>query len=177
MNAPAAANLFAVLALAAAAMAVTAVVFRIRGRVLLDEQGSLAVAAAIAVGATAGSLIMSDVFHFEPCLLCWWQRTLMYSSAVVLTLAAVRRDLSVRPYVIALTAPGAMVGAWQVVTQRIPTVTGSTACDPDNPCSVIWVEGLGFATIPTMACIGFLSIIAILVAAPGTDAAPSSSHR
>lgn len=166
MNAPDAANLFAVLAIAAALMAVTAVVFRIRGRVLLDRHTSLVVAAAIAVGATAGSLVMSDVFHFEPCLLCWWQRILMYPSAIVLTLAAVRRDFAVRPYVLALAAPGALIGAWQVVTQRIPTITGSTACDPENPCSLIWVEGLGFATIPTMACIGFLSIIAILVTAP-----------
>lgn len=166
MNAPAAANLFAVLAIAALAMAVTAVVFRLQGRVLLDRHASLVVAAAIAVVATAGSLVMSDVFHFEPCLLCWWQRILMYPSALILTLAAVRRDYSVRPYIIAMATTGAMVGTWQTITQRFPTITGSTACDPDNPCSLIWVEGLGFATIPTMAVIGFVSIIAILAAAP-----------
>lgn len=170
MTAPDAANLFAVLAIAAAAMAITAVVFRVQDRVLLDRHASLVVAAAIAVGATAGSLVMSDVFHFEPCLLCWWQRILMYPSAIILTLAAVRRDFSVRPYVLALATPGAMIGAWQLVTQRIPTITGSTSCDPDNPCSSIWVEGLGFATIPTMACIGFVAIITILAVAP--DPAP-----
>ena len=166
MNAPDFANAMAVLAIAAALMAIAVVVQRLRGRPLLDAHTSLVVAAAIAVGATAGSLVMSDVFHFEPCLLCWWQRILMYSSAIVLTLAAVRRDLSVRPYVLALAAPGAAIGGWQLLTQRIPTLTGSTSCDPDNPCSLIWVEGLGFATIPTMACIAFIAIVAILAAAP-----------
>lgn len=178
MNAPDFANLLAVLAIAAALMAVAVVVQRVRGRPLLDGRTSLVVAAAIAVTATAGSLVMSDVFHFEPCLLCWWQRILMYSSAVILTLAAVRRDLSIRPYVLALVVPGAAIGAWQALTQRIPDLTGSTACDPDNPCSLIWVEGLGFATIPTMAFIGFVAIATILVAAPAVDPAvdPGDAH-
>ena len=174
MNAPAFADLVAVLAIAAALMAIAVVVQRVRGRPLLDGPTSLVVAAAIAVTCTLGSLVMSDVFHFEPCLLCWWQRILMYSSAVLLTLAAVRKDLSIRPYVLALAAPGAALAAWQTLTQRIPTLSGSTACDPDNPCSLIWVEGLGFATIPTMACIGFVAICAILAAAP-TDPLPTGS--
>ena len=44
---------------------------------------ALTVAAAVAVVATAGSLYLSEVAHFVPCKLCWYQRIAMYPLPVI----------------------------------------------------------------------------------------------
>jgi disulfide bond formation protein DsbB len=57
----------------------------------LQGQG-LALAALVAAVATAGSLYLSEGAHLVPCRLCWYQRTMMYPLAVILVVAAQRRD-------------------------------------------------------------------------------------
>ena len=54
--------------------------------------------AVIAVVSMAGSLYLSEVAHFLPCRLCWYQRIGMYPLAVILVIAAIRRDTRVWPY-------------------------------------------------------------------------------
>ena len=62
----------------------------------------LAIAAIVATTAMLGSLYLSEGAHLPPCRLCWYQRIAMYSLAVILVVAAVRRDWNVRPYALAL---------------------------------------------------------------------------
>ena len=42
--------------------------------------------------ATGGSLFFSEVLHYTPCMLCWYQRILMYPLAVILTIGMLRRN-------------------------------------------------------------------------------------
>lgn len=119
----------------------------------------------IAAVATGGSLIFSEVYHFTPCELCWVQRIAMYPLALLLGIAAVRRDLAVRHYAIPLAGLGALVSTWHVLVQRVPAMAGTTSCEATAPCTGIWVEALGVLTIPTMALVGFVAIIALLSAA------------
>jgi hypothetical protein len=39
----------------------------------------------------------------------------------------------------------------------------SAWCSLQSPCNVIWVERFGFVTIPTMALLGFLAIVTLLL--------------
>ena len=39
------------------------------------------------------------------------------------------------------------------------------ACDPTNPCSLVWFREFGFVTLPLMALCGFVAIIALLLPA------------
>lgn len=117
--------------------------------------------ALVAVVATAGSLWFSEVANFPPCKLCWYQRIAMYPLMVLLGLGALRRDRSVRLYGIVVASIGLAVSAWHNVIETFPTVsTGS--CDPANPCTIRWVEGLGFWTIPRMAALSFVLILTVL---------------
>ena len=128
-----------------------------------DELGAwgLWLAAAIAATAMAGSLYYSEIAGFPPCLLCWYQRICMYPLALILTIAAVRRDRAIRLYTIPLAGIGAVISTYHILVERYPTLeTGS--CDPVNPCSLVWVQQWGYLTIPTMALSGFLAIIATL---------------
>jgi len=141
-----------------------------RARIELAPVGPW-LAFAIAAVATVGSLWLSGGAGFTPCTLCWYQRIAMYPLALILGIAAWRRDVAVRVYVIPLAAIGAVVSCYHIVIERFPSIE-SGSCDPNNPCSLKWVEHLGFVTIPTMALAGFLAIIAVLALLPADRSDP-----
>ena len=126
----------------------------------------------VAAAGTAGSLFFSEVMGLPPCILCWYQRIAMYPLAVVLTMAAIRRDAAVRPYAIVVAAIGAAISAYHVYVQQFPEQ--SSFCEASNPCSAAWVEALGWMTIPQMADLSFLLIIGLLALAPPTPTPPRS---
>lgn len=129
-----------------------------------------AAAAAVAITATAGSLWYSEVAGFVPCELCWYQRIAMYPLAVLLSLAALRRDLSIRPYARALAGIGLVISLWHVAVQQLPSLSGATTCAADAPCTARWVEAFGFVTIPTMAACGFVAILVLTSLPPASRA-------
>ena len=77
-------------------------------------------------------------------------------------IAAVRRDAAVRRYATPLAIIGALIASYHVLLERFPNLETS-ACDPDNPCSLIWVKKFGYLTIPTMALTGFIGILMLLL--------------
>ena len=128
----------------------------------LRSQG-LALAALVATVATAGSLYLSEGAHLVPCRLCWYQRTMMYPLAVILIVAAIRRDWSIRPYAITLAVIGATISTWHVLVEWNPGLESSTSCDPTNPCSALPLSRYaGYLSIPTMAGSAFLLVAIVL---------------
>jgi disulfide bond formation protein DsbB len=123
---------------------------------------ALVLAATVAAVATLGSLYYSEVANFPPCRLCWYQRICMYPLVPILAIAAARRDRAVRWYALPLAVTGAAISTWHILVERFPSLE-SGACVPVNPCSIIWVEKLGYLTIPTMALSGFVAIGLLLV--------------
>ncbi len=117
------------------------------------------IAALVAVGATLGSLYFSEFADFLPCEFCWYQRIAMYPLAVILPIAALRRDLSPMPYVRIIASIGLVISLYHVQLQWFPEQ--SSACDITNPCTGRWVEAFGWMTIPQMAAISFGLIIAL----------------
>ncbi len=159
----------------------------------LVAQHGLGAAAAVTGTATLGSLFYSEVVLFEPCRFCWFQRIFMYPLATILVVALVRygRQLAagerpvaagvdVWPYATVLAAIGVPISAYHRLIQAYPTIESST-CDPDNPCSGIYVERFGLVTIPWMALSAFCFtlVIALLVrqhrnAMAARDVAPAT---
>ena len=164
--------LLALLAELATVVLVAALVFRAARRGpgwvagLLDgvRPVALGVAAVVAIVSMLGSLYYSEVANFPPCRLCWFQRIGMYPLAVILPLAAWRRDRAVRWYALPLAVGGGLVSVYHLLIERYPSLE-SGSCDPTNPCSIIWVERFGYLTIPTMALSGF-ALIAVLLLLP-----------
>lgn len=150
----------AVAALVAARFSPTA---REAGERLRDAiaPNALLLALAVAAISMAGSLYFSEGAHFLPCKLCWYQRIAMYPLVPVLSVALATRDTTVRRYGLPLAIIGAAISTYHVLLERFPSLeTG--ACDPNNPCSLIWVERFGYITIPTMALSAF-ALIAVLL--------------
>jgi disulfide bond formation protein DsbB len=164
---------FALLAIAAQAAVATATVLAIGSRLspsiaATAEKAAAAVrpnalwlACAVATVCTAGSLYFSEVAHFVPCRLCWYQRICMYPLVPLLAIAAARRDTGIRIYGGTLAAIGALIAVYHVLVERFPSLE-SNVCDPTNPCTLIWVERFGYLTIPTMALSGFALVLTLL---------------
>ena len=125
---------------------------------------ALTVASGVAIVAMLGSLYFSEVADFPPCRLCWYQSIGMYPLAVILPIAALRRDRLVRWYALPLAIGGGLVSIYHVLVERFPSLE-SGACELANPCSIIWVERFGYLTIPAMALTAFV-LIALLLALP-----------
>jgi disulfide bond formation protein DsbB len=117
------------------------------------------VAALVAAVATAGSLYFSEVAGYIPCQLCWYQRIAMYPLAVILVIAAIRRDHKAIWYVLPIAAVGAGIAGWHRLVELRPQLE-STSCSAVGPsCAATWFEQFGFVTLAFMAFSGFISIM------------------
>jgi len=164
------------LALAALAGATAVVVARLLApsvgpaRAVLTAAGDAALwlALLVAVVATVGSLYFSEVADFVPCRLCWFQRIAMYPLAVILLVAALRRDRAVRWYVGPLAGLGLAVSAYHYLIEWKPSLEGG-ACGVGPSCADIWFREFGFVTLAFMAGCGFLAILALVVLTPPAE--------
>ena len=131
---------------------------------------ALAVPALVTSVSMVGSLYFSEVVNYRPCVLCWYQRIAMYSLAIVLVTAAVRRDKSIAPYAMVLAGIGATISAYHWLLERWPAIdTGS--CSADAPCSVPYFEVFGFVSLAFMAFCAFVTVLVFLGVVSRADAA------
>ena len=56
----------------------------------------------IALAAMLGSLYYSEIRGLAPCVLCWYQRILMYPQVLLLGLAIVKNDRGIADYILLL---------------------------------------------------------------------------
>jgi disulfide bond formation protein DsbB len=112
----------------------------------------------VAVAATAGSLYYSEVAHFEPCSLCWYQRIAVYPLVVILLVGGITRDRFVARYALPLTVAGAILAVYNYLVQLFPGI--EVACSTSVSCSIVDVEAFGFLTLPLMSLVGFAAITA-----------------
>lgn len=122
--------------------------------------------ALVAGTSMAGSLYFSEIADLVPCRLCWYQRIAMYPLALILLIAAVRRDRGIRFYAVPLAAIGALISGYHYLIEWYPDLETGGVCSVDVPCTFVWFRRLGFVTIPFMALCGFLAIIALLTVRP-----------
>lgn len=120
---------------------------------------SLAFTNLIALTGTFGSLAFSELMGLEPCILCWYQRILLYPIAIITAIAILRKEKpsNMVAYILALSIPGVVIAAYQYFTQ----MTGGglvEICSAGKSCSEIDFEVLGFITIPFLSLVAFLAI-------------------
>ena len=116
----------------------------------------------VALVASLGSLYLSDVVGFVPCLLCWYQRIAMYPLVVVLGVSAVRGDASVWRYALPLSVVGAVIAAYHVTIQFQPSLDVGM-CSAGATCTGRYLNVFGFVSIPVMAGMGFLLVTVLLL--------------
>lgn len=117
----------------------------------------------VAWAATVLSLVLSEFLGFEPCSLCWYQRIAMYPLALLLGIAAVRRDYGVYVYALPLAAAGWLLALYHYLLQKTYLVTNVIPCTSTVPCEVAQLNWFGFITIPFLSLIAFSLIIGFLL--------------
>jgi disulfide bond formation protein DsbB len=136
---------------------------------LFDDLGGLAlwlawIVAAVTMG---GSLYYSQVANFVPCELCWAQRICLYPFAIVLLVAALRRDRKVWTYVVPVAVIGAAIAAYHVQLQAYPAQ--QSFCSTLVPCTTRYVWEFGFVSLPFMSLAASTFIITMVLVARATD--------
>jgi disulfide bond formation protein DsbB len=117
----------------------------------------------VAAIATGGSLFFSEIAHFVPCELCWYQRICMYPLSLITLLAAAAGDFRVARYLLPLPVVGAGVSVYHLLVEN-GVVAQSTACLVSAPggCATKWIDEFGYMTIPTLALTAFVLLIELL---------------
>ena len=121
------------------------------------------VAWAQALIATTGSLFFSEVLGLTPCVLCWYQRVLMYPLVVVLAVGILLRDRRLRLYVLPLSFLGLGVAAYHNLLYFGIISEGATQCALGVSCSSRHFAFLGFIDIPLMSLAAFAVITAAIL--------------
>ncbi|MDP4163563.1 MAG: disulfide oxidoreductase [Bacillota bacterium] len=111
-----------------------------------------------ALSATLGSLYFSEVLHFIPCTLCWYQRIFMYPLAFLLGIAFYHHDTGIVKYVLPLSLFGMGLSGYHFLLQKIPYLQQFEMCTSGVPCSKDYLNLYGFITIPLMAFVAFTII-------------------
>jgi disulfide bond formation protein DsbB len=136
----------------------------------------LAVPALVTSVSMLGSLYFSEIVGYRPCVLCWYQRIAMYALAIVLTIAAVRKDHGITPYAMALAGIGVAISAYHWLLERWPRLDTGT-CSADAPCSVPYFEVFGFVSLAFMAFCAFATVVVFLAFVPRASSDTMSTAK
>ena len=125
----------------------------------------LLIALAAAWISTLGSLYFSEILHFAPCTLCWYQRILMYPLSIILLIGFLRGDKGVFLSVLPFSIAGIGVSTYHYLLQKTDLFARGAVCNTGIPCTTTWINLFGFITIPFLSLMGFLiiTIMALLV--------------
>ena len=120
----------------------------------------------VAAIATGGSLFFSEIAHFVPCELCWYQRICMYPLSITTLLAALFDDPRAARYLLPLPVVGAGISVYHLLVEN-RVVGESLTCRISAPggCTVKWINEFGYVTIPTLALTAFALVFAFLLLA------------
>ncbi len=138
------------------------------------NRNSMYVALLAALIATCGSLYFSEVRGYVPCVLCWYQRILMYPLTGVIAVGLLRRDRNLPYYVLPLSLYGVGMSGYHYLLEKTDLFAGSAACAQGVSCTTQWINWFGFVTIPFLAFTAFLiitlmSVIALLNGEPAAE--------
>jgi disulfide bond formation protein DsbB len=129
------------------------------------NRNSMYIALAAAWIAMCGSLYFSEVKGYVPCVLCWYQRILMYPLAGIIAVGLLRRDWHLPYYVLPFSIIGLGVSTYHYLLEKTDIFAGAAACQQGASCTTQWINWFGFVTIPFLALTGFLIITIMSVIA------------
>ena len=124
---------------------------------------SLTAAAAIAVVATALSLVYSEHFGVLPCGLCWFARICLFSMAIILPVAWWRNDVRIAPYALALSGVGALISLYHHYIQMGGTSALPCPASGAGDCAKRFIFEFGFVTFPLIGFACFALLIVMFV--------------
>lgn len=108
-----------------------------------------------AIIATISSLYLSEVLHWTPCVLCWYQRILMYPLVILITVGIIRKDKGLPLYILPMSIFGFFIALYHYLLQRGIIAESLAPCQAGISCAKNFTMWYGFITIPFLAMVAF----------------------
>lgn len=112
--------------------------------------------------ATLGSLFFSEVLHYPPCVLCWYQRIVMYPLVLILGIGYVRKDKGCIIYAWPLAIIGFLIAVYHNLLYYNILPEAAAPCLAGVSCTTKYIEWFGFITIPLLSLVAFVIILKVL---------------
>lgn len=111
-------------------------------------------------------LVYSEIIHFLPCVLCWWQRVFMFPTLLLFGTALWDKDRKVIRYAAPLLSVGFLISVYQNFFYYFGE-TSSVPCDATGvSCYQHLVSEFGgYVSIPMMALTAFFALLTLLAVA------------
>ena len=114
--------------------------------------------------AMSGSLFFSEVMKLPPCILCWYQRILMYPLVAIIAVGILRRDKGIYQYVLPLSITGLAIAIYHNLLYYGIIPESIQPCRLGISCTTRQIEWFGFITIPLMSLTAFTVITICMLA-------------
>lgn len=111
-----------------------------------------------ALVATSGSLFLSEILHWTPCVLCWYQRIMMYPLLLILTVGILRESDDLEYFVWPLSIIGLGISFYHNLLQYRIIPEHLAPCAVGASCTVPYHFWFGFLTVPLLSFTAFLII-------------------
>ena len=108
-----------------------------------------------ALVATLGSLYFSEIRHFAPCVLCWYQRICMYPLVAIIAVGILRKDKQMYQYVLPLSLVGLLISSYHNLLYYKIIPEYLAPCVAGVSCTTHYVYWFGFLTIPLLSFTAF----------------------
>ena len=116
----------------------------------------------VASVATLGSLFFSEVMMFPPCVFCWYQRICMYPLVVILIAGLFPVSKSVIKFSVPLALIGWVIAVYHNLLYYKILPESAAPCVRGISCTTVYIEWLGFITIPLLSLLAFSAILILL---------------
>ncbi len=126
--------------------------------------GCLLAAWLTALAATGGALFLGEVMGMTPCLLCWYQRILMFPLALILGIAAFAGDRRGAVYALPLALGGVALAGWHTALVAGWVPVWWVPCGAGPSCSDQPLVVFEHIQIPWLSLAAFVAIAAFLLA-------------
>jgi disulfide bond formation protein DsbB len=113
---------------------------------------------AVAIVAMLGSLYFSEILHWTPCVLCWYQRICMYPLVALIAVGIIKKDRNLPYYVLPLSLIGGAIALFHSLIQVGVIPEAAAPCSEGISCAVRYGNYFGFITIPLLSFIAFTLI-------------------
>ncbi len=113
--------------------------------------------------ATLGSLFFSEIMNFIPCSLCWYQRIFMYPLVFLFVINLLFPDDKIFKYAFPLVLVGWVISIYHNLLMFKIIPEKLSPCVQGVPCSVDYINWLGFITIPLLSFFAYTIILILLI--------------
>ncbi len=124
----------------------------------LIRSNALYFAWAVALVGMLGSIYASNILHWLPCNLCWYQRIFLYPLVLIIGIGILRKSDDLEYYVLPFSILGGLVALYHELIQIGIIPEKLLPCTYGVSCTTKYINLYGFITIPLLSLAAFILI-------------------